>query len=65
MVTKRQLGIIVIALGLLVLFGVTGVDLIGAGKWEGFGPLQSIGIGLGATAIAVGCILIRLGDRPA
>lgn len=65
MVTKRQLGIIVIAFGSLVLLGVTAVDLVGAGKWGGFGPLQSIGIGLGATAIAVGCILVRLGHRPA
>jgi len=65
MVTKRQLGIIVIALSLLAIFGVTAVDFIGAGKWGGFGPLQRIGIGLGVAAIAVGLILIRLGNRPA
>jgi len=65
MVTKRQLGIIVIALGLLVILGVTAVDFVGAGKWGGFGPLQLTGIGLGTAAIAVGCILVRLGDRPA
>ncbi len=65
MITKRQLGIIVIALSLLAIFGVTAVDFIGAGKWGGFGPLQRIGIGLGVAAIAVGLILIRLGNRPA
>ncbi len=65
MVTKRQLGVIVIALGVLVALGVTIVDFIGAGKWGGFGPLQRIGIGLGSAAIAVGCVLFRLGDRPA
>ena len=65
MITKRQLGIIVIALSLLAIFGVTAVDFIGAGKWGGFGPLQRIGIGLGVAAIAVGLILIRLGNHPA
>jgi len=65
MVTKRQLGVVVIALGLLVIFAVIAVDFIGAGKWGGFGPLQWMGIGLGTVAIAVGCILVRLGDRPA
>lgn len=65
MVTKRQLGIVVIALGLLILLSTIGVDFIGAGQWGGFGPLQRIGVGLGAAAIGVGFILIRLGDRPA
>jgi hypothetical protein len=65
MVTKRQLGFAAVALGGLVILGVVAVDLIGAGRWGGFGPLQRIGIGLGGAAIAVGCILIRLGDRPA
>lgn len=65
MVTKRQLGLAIVALGVLVVLGVIAVDFIGAGRWGGFGPLQRIGIGLGGVAIAVGCILIRLGDRPA
>jgi cytochrome c biogenesis protein CcdA len=65
MVTKRQLGIITIVLGLLVILGITAVDFVGAGKWSGFGPLQQLGIGLSLAAVAVGCILVRLGDRPA
>jgi hypothetical protein len=65
MVTKRQLGIVVIALSLLVTLGTIAVDFVGAGRWDGFGPLQRIGIGLSLAAIAVGCILVRLGDRPA
>jgi hypothetical protein len=65
MVTKRQLGILVIALGLLAILGVVAVDFIGAGRWSGFGPLQRVGIGLSLAAIAVGSILVRLGDRPA
>ena len=65
MVTKRQLGIAVIALGLLFIGGIAAVDFFGAGQWSGFGPLQWIGIGLGVAAIATGSILICLGDRPA
>lgn len=65
MVTKRQLGIIVIVLGLLFVLGIVAVDLIGAGRWSGFGPLQQVGCGLSLAALAVGCILVRLGDRPA
>lgn len=65
MVTKRQLGIVVIALSLLVILGIITVDAIGAGKWSGFGPLQRIGIGLSLAAIGVGFILVRLGNRPA
>jgi len=64
-VTKRQLGVVVIALGLLAVFGIIVVDFIGAGRWGGFGPLQRIGVGLGAAAIGVGFILVLLGDRPA
>ena len=65
MITKRQLGIIILVLSLLTIAGVVGVDVLGAGRWGGLGPLQQIGIGLGATAAVVGLILIRLGNRPA
>jgi hypothetical protein len=65
MITKRQLGIFVIALTLLGIAGLVGVDLIGAGEWSGFGPLQQIGVGLGSVAFLAGIILIFLGKRPA
>ena len=65
MVTKRQLGIAVILLAILMAAGLFGADLIGAGRWGGFGPLQRIGAGLALTAIVVGLLLVRLGDRPA
>ncbi|RLC99390.1 MAG: hypothetical protein DRI77_02895 [Chloroflexi bacterium] len=65
MITKRQLGFAVVALGLLVIGATVGVDFIGAGRWSGFGPLQRIGIGLSLPTIVAGCILIRLGNRPA
>lgn len=65
MVTKRQLGIIVIAMTFLGVVGIVGVDLVGAGEWSGFGPLQQMGVGIGVVGIIVGVILILLGDRPA
>lgn len=65
MVTKRQLGIIVVVLALLGVVGLISVDLVGAGEWSGFGPLQQIGIGLDSVAMVVGVILILLGNRPA
>ncbi len=65
MVTKRQLGIGIITLGVLVSLGVTAVDLFDAGQWSGFGPVQWLGIGLGIAAIVVGSILVCLGNRPA
>jgi hypothetical protein len=65
MVTKRQLGIILIVMTFLGVAGIVGVDLIGAGEWSGFGPLQQMGVGIGVVGIIVGVILILLGDRPA
>lgn len=65
MVTKRQLGILVVALSVLGILGIVAIDLLGAGRWGGFGPLQRMGVGIGLGSIAVGLILVRLGDRPA
>lgn len=65
MVTKRQLGVFVVVVGLLLIAGTVGVDLMGAGEWSGFGPLQRMGIAAGFISLLVGAILIRLGDRPA
>jgi hypothetical protein len=65
MVTKRQLGLFVVVISVLGIVSITSVDILGAGRWSGFGPLQRMGIGLGLGTVVVGLILIRLGDRPA
>ncbi len=65
MVTKRQLGFAAVALGLLVIGATVGVDVVGAGQWGGFGPLQRIIAWLCLVDIGVGFVLIRLGNRPA
>lgn len=65
MVTKRQLGLFIVALSAISIVGIIAVDALGAGQWGGVGPLQRLGIGLGLGAAIVGFVLIRLGDRPA
>jgi hypothetical protein len=65
MVTKRQLGIAVVAIAGLLILGIGGADIAGAGRWGGFGPLQRIGLAFGGGLIVVGLLLIRLGNRPA
>jgi hypothetical protein len=64
MITKRQLGYLFITIGLLVIAGAVGANLIG-GRDAGFGPFQAIGIGGGMVIIVMAIPLIRLGDRPA
>jgi hypothetical protein len=65
MVTKRQLGLFMIAVGGMALVASVVVDLVGAGGWGAFGPLQWIGVGLGVLSIVAGALLLPLGDRPA
>jgi hypothetical protein len=65
MITKRQLGIFVLVIALIVAGGSVLVDLVGAGEWSGFGPLQQLGLVAGFVLAVVGFFLVRLGDRPA
>ncbi len=65
MVTKRQLGFLFVLIAVVVVGGTVGVDLLGAGEWSGFGPLQWLGLAAGSTLLAVGLILVRIGNRPA
>jgi len=65
MVTKRQLGLFIIALSVVGTLGTIAVDALGAGQWSGLGPLQQLGICGGVLATLVGLVLTRLGDRPA
>ncbi|MFW6082512.1 MAG: hypothetical protein ACOC8C_00515 [Chloroflexota bacterium] len=65
MVTKRQLGFLLLALSVISVIGIVMVDSLGAGQWSGFGPLQRLALGLSFLSAAVAAILIALGDRPA
>ena len=64
MVTKRQLGYLFIAAGLLVIAGASGANFIG-GRDAGFGPFQALGIGGGVVISVMAIPLIKLGNRPA
>ena len=64
MITKRQLGYLVMVVGLLVVAASIGANFIG-GRDAGFGPFQAIGLGGGVAIILMAIPLIKLGNRPA
>ena len=65
MVTKRQLGLIFIALALLAIVGSFVYDFIGGGQFSGIGPAQRLAL-IGALLLGVvGLTLLPMGDRPA
>ncbi len=64
MVTKRQLGFLFVAIGLLVIIGSMGAHFI-TGRIGGFGAFQALGVGAGVIIILMAIPLIKLGDRPA
>ena len=63
--TKRQLGWLILSLGAMLVLVSLGVDLVGAGQFNGLGPAQRQLIGLGALIALFGLTLLPLGDRPA
>lgn len=65
MVTKRQLGILFVALGLGAAAGMFVIDWLGAGQFQGIGPAQQRALGAAGAAVLLGLSLIPLGDRPA
>lgn len=65
MITKRQLGIIFMVGGIIVIVGSFAYDLIGAGQFQGIGPAQQRALVLAVLAIVAGAALWPLGDRPA
>ena len=64
MITKRQLGYLFIAIGVLVIIGSIGAHFLSR-RVGGFGALQTIGVGAGVVIIVMALPLIRLGNRPA
>jgi hypothetical protein len=65
MVTKRQLGWLLIALGLGGDLILLVVGRLGGGAWSGIGPLEQALL-LGGVGVAIlGVPLLRAGDRPA
>ncbi|MEZ4516903.1 MAG: hypothetical protein R3C44_08730 [Chloroflexota bacterium] len=65
MITKRQLGLIFIGLGVAAVAGSFIVDLVGAGQFQGIGPAQQRILLVAGLVILVGLTLLPLGNRPA
>lgn len=65
MVTKRWLGIGLIVLGVVGIFGAFANDLFNLTDYQGIGPAQQVAIAVSCIPIIIGATLIPLGDRPA
>jgi hypothetical protein len=63
--TKRQLGYLIIALGVLAIIGSFVNDLLGGGEYQGIGPTQRLALLGAGGVILIGLTLLPLGDRPA
>lgn len=65
MITKRLLGIGFILIGVAAIVGMFGMDLVGAGQFQGIGPAQQKALLAAGVIILVGVTLLPLGDKPA
>ena len=65
MVTKRQLGLLFIVLGVGTAVAMFIVDLLGAGQFQGIGPAQRQALLAAGAAVLLGLSLLPLGNRPA
>lgn len=65
MVTKRQLGWILIALGIGGDIALLIIGRLGGGAWSGIGPLESAMLLAGLIVALAGLPLLHLGDEPA
>lgn len=63
--TKRQLGLTFIALGIGAIVGLFVMDLLGAGQFQGIGPAQRLAMLAAGFVALVGATLLPLGDKPA
>ena len=64
-VTKRQLGVALLFIGLAGVIALLAIDVIDAGRPGGIGPAQSLALAIMALLALVGLALIPRGDAPA
>ncbi len=65
MITKKQLGIILVAMGIVGTAAIFAVDVVGAGEFQGIGPAQRVALLAAGAIILLGLTLLPLGDKPA
>lgn len=63
--TKRQLGLLFISLGILLTVALFAADFLGASQFSGIGPMQRLALAGSIALTVVGITLLPLGDRPA
>lgn len=63
--TKRQLGLLCLLIGVVGFTAILAIDIIDAGREGGIGPAQRIALGLMVMLALLGLTLIPLGDDPA
>jgi hypothetical protein len=63
--TKRQLGLLLLAMGVGAVVVLLAVDLLGAGRSAGIGPAQRLALAGAGLLALVGLTLLPLGQRPA
>lgn len=63
--SKRQLGILFIALGVTAVLGLFALDMLRTGQHQGIGPAQKQAMAAAGLAVLVGLTLLPLGNRPA
>ena len=63
--TKRHLGLLLLAGGVIALVAILGIDVLDAGREGGIGPAQRIALAVAAAAALLGLTLIPLGNAPA
>lgn len=63
--TKKQVGLVLIGLGISGILGMFAMDFIGAGQFQGIGPAQRLAMMGAGIIIIIGLTLLPLGDKPA
>ncbi len=63
--SKRQLGLLLLASGAAGMVAVLAIDVIDAGREGGIGPTQRLALGGMILVTLVGLSLLPFGDRPA
>lgn len=63
--TKRQIGLILLIVGVLAFIGIIAVDALDIGREGGIGPAQQLALVVSALIALLGLTLIPLGNAPA
>lgn len=63
--SKRQIGIVLLIIGVFGFIGVLALDFVGGGREGGIGPTQQAALALLIFLALLGLSLIPLGDTPA